>query len=184
MIRNIYFIFLLLIVSCNNKTKTTSLDETNTIVEKKILNSSLEDLFLEYSKEFPLKQNVDSNTNTLCSYNITFLRFSIDTIVTIVRQPFIFGIFPDFLYKSQPIEVPIMKGIFYVKDQPIIIFDEKESIGANFYVIKSLTTNVPEKYFAKFEKTYDYIIPPIWKFKIENKNKLIFIEKTDTVIVK
>ena len=70
---------------------------------------------------------------------------------------------------------------YYKKNIPIIIFDENSLLGINFYDINKLKNQPLDEY--KIKEEFDTLIPPIWKFKIKD-NQLIFLEKTDSLIIK
>tara|TARA_R100000935_G_scaffold58923_1_gene100042 strand:+ start:15697 stop:16026 length:330 start_codon:yes stop_codon:yes gene_type:complete len=97
----------------------------------------------------------------------------------ICRQPFVFDLFPDIAFSGNeiPEKKPTPLGLHENSDLPIIVFDTENSIGDKFYSRSFLNSDIPEFYYAKDEMSHDTIIPPIFKYKINNGH-LMFLEKS------
>lgn len=176
-----FFYVFIILLGCNSKLEN-NVDQPIKVDNNNYsgINTNLLKLIEDYSKLYSLRTDIDTSNSTLYSYNVTFFKVEKDTLVSIVRQPFVFRLFPDFLYEPKPSEIPNLQGMLYVLDKPIFVFDQNKKIGISFYNLDSLTKTTPDEFDIREYKTYDYIVPPMRKYKIRN-DEIIFIEETDTI---
>ena len=173
-----YSLISFILFSCKEKKEVLIVDVENVIKKEEIvetiINKSLQNVIDDYIEIYTLSK--EGSLPTKQSYYLGFLRLEKDTLLAFGRQPFLFDLFPDFVFNYKPPKAIIKsKGMFYYKKNiPIIIFDENSLLGINFYDINKLKNQPLDEY--KIKEEFDTLIPPIWKFKIKD-NQLIFLER-------
>lgn len=135
-------------------------------LDKKLIN------LISYVKtDYPIKEVEDLPTLVHQSYYVAFFQSQKDTILAVCRQPFLMELFPDFAFEDneRPKTKPEYVGMVKNADIPIFIFDSG-GMGNGFYKNAELVKEYPEKYLTSDGKEHDTIVPPIFKYKIENNN--------------
>lgn len=171
-VRLIIFVFIGLLLSCNNGQKTEDQNSGANI------DPSLEKVLDDYIKEHPINIEYGEDLNRFYekgfshpSYHIYFDKKEGDTLLTIT-------IFPElhtFELEERKGEIEgesyifhlYPKGFFtYKKTNPIIVFDQK-SVANKFYNKKVLHSIPDSLITTSIENVRDYK-PYFWKYKIKN----------------
>jgi hypothetical protein len=177
-------ILLVILVSCVSKNKEEN-SSNNLITENKLdtiasTHNDIEKFLSLYISKYPLTK-VDTQAYVKPCYFVMFLELDKDSICLIGKQPFTLEVFPDFAFEKKPKELPKVIGFSKILDNTVCLYDTKKLIGEHYY--KEFELYDSSQFYINRNKDIVNVIVPFNKYKLSNE-KLLFLESTDTIIMK
>jgi len=176
----IYFsLILIFLLGCKNNTKTENKEVKDNIVAQNMNSNSFDSNvilqpLLAYLLDFIDK--VDSIPNPYYKtivYSISFLKENSDTIIDIAASISVPLVKPEFENDYE------IKGIYFLQQKPVVIYDYTESIGEKFYndhkLIKEAIDNYIHMDTNDMTNAWTFV-PPNLLCKVVNNDKVIILE--------